>query len=130
MTLTVSFPWPHRDLSPNARVNHFTLAKRKKAYRTGAGWEALQAFNEAGRPIMVGALTAEITFHPPDNRRRDLDNMLASIKAAIDGIAEVIGCDDSKWRMTIAKGDPVKFGRVVIRFVPSLVNVEIRGQIR
>lgn len=127
--LTITLPWPHKDLSPNARVHHFALARRKKAYRTGAGWEAVQVFNAAGRPMVVGPVTAEITFHPPNNRRRDLDNMLASIKAGIDGVSEAIGCDDSKWRMVIAKGDAVPMGRVVIKIIPAIVPVEIRGQI-
>lgn len=48
-----------------------------------------------------------ITFIPPDRRPRDLDNMLASIKSGLDGIADVIGVDDSKWSITIQKEDRI-----------------------
>lgn len=118
--MKVSIPWPSRDLSPNARVHYFTLAKRKKAYRTGAYWEATQAFRDHGKPAFVGGVDVLVTFHPPDNRRRDLDNMLASIKAGIDGIAEATSCDDSRWRITISRGEVIHRGLVV---------VEIRGEV-
>jgi crossover junction endodeoxyribonuclease RusA len=56
-------------------------------------------------------------FHPPDNRKRDLSNMPATQKAAIDGIADAMGVDDAgflcAWPMTWA--EPVEGGAVVIQ---------------
>ena len=40
--------------------------------------------------------------------------MLASIKSGLDGISQAIGVDDSKWSLTITKGDPIKGGQVVV----------------
>jgi crossover junction endodeoxyribonuclease RusA len=126
--LTVTFPWPHKDLSPNARKHWRAVSKRKKAYRTGCAWEAQQAFNEAGRPIMRGVV-AKVTFHPPCARKRDLDNAIASIKAGLDGIADVIGVDDSQWGLSQQWGEPVKFGRVSVEFNAAEVVLPIRGTI-
>lgn len=55
-----------------------------------------------------------ITFCPPDKRRRDLDNMLASFKHGIDAIATVMGVDDYGFSLSISRGDPVPGGKVVI----------------
>ena len=55
----------------------------------------------------VPALSVAITFFPPDRRHRDLDNMLASLKAALDGIALAVGIDDSRWTLTLSKGAPI-----------------------
>ena len=57
-----------------------------------------------------------LTFHAPTQRAYDLDNALARCKAGLDGLADVLGVDDSRWQYTIARGAPVKGGavRVVI----------------
>lgn len=55
-----------------------------------------------------------ITFNPPDRRRRDLDNMLAACKAYLDGISDALGVDDSNFKLTIQKGEVVKGGQVVV----------------
>jgi crossover junction endodeoxyribonuclease RusA len=108
----VSLPWPPRDLHPNARPNRWTLAKRKKAYRIGCAWEAKAAgVTQLGG---VSALAVAITFLPPDNRRRDLDGMLSAIKSGLDGLSDVVGVDDSRWEISIKRGEPVKLGRVII----------------
>jgi crossover junction endodeoxyribonuclease RusA len=55
-----------------------------------------------------------ITFCPPDRRRRDLDNMLASFKQGIDAIALVMGVDDYQFSLSLVRGEPVKGGKVVV----------------
>ena len=111
--MKVSVPWPHSDLHPNARVHFMALARRKKAYRTGCGWEATAA---GLRKTEANKLAVLITFNPPDNRRRDSDGMIAAIKSGQDGIADVLGVDDSLWVPTYAVGEPVKRGRVSFEF--------------
>lgn len=56
---------------------------------------------------MTGALHLTITFAPPDRQRRDLDNMLASIKAGLDGLSQVLEVDDSRWSLTIRKAETI-----------------------
>ena len=109
--MTFDFPWPHRELSPNARVDRWTKAKRVKAYRTGVAWEAKAA---GVKKLDAPAAHIRITFCPPDARRRDLDNMLASIKPALDGLSDVLGMDDSRWSLAIQRGPIVASGRVRI----------------
>lgn len=109
--MKVLLPWPPRELSPNARVHWARKAKIAKAYR-GQAWAL--AVDAWGFRQWVDSASFAITFNPPDNRARDLDNMLASMKSALDGIARAIGVDDSKWAISIRKGEVVKGGQVVV----------------
>jgi hypothetical protein len=63
-------------------------------------------------PIDADSLNVTLTFFPPDNRRRDLDGMLSASKALIDGVADSLEVDDSKWAITLRRGDVVKGGNV------------------
>lgn len=73
----------------------------------------------------------EITFHPPNKIKRDLDNMLASIKSGLDGIADGFKCDDSEWSPTIRRGTPTPGGAVVVRPIPGAhaIAIPFRGQV-
>lgn len=108
----VVLPWPHKGLSPNARVHHFELARLKKEARQTA-WALCK---EARFP---GTRHLHITFHPPCNRRRDLDNCLASVKAQLDGIADATGVDDAEWSLTITMGGKVDGGKVIVSDLPN-----------
>lgn len=100
----VVLPWPPTGLNPNARLHHMALAKTKKAYKEACMW---QAKADGVKPMTADALHLTITFVPPDRRHRDLDNMLSSIKAGLDGLRDVLGVDDSKWSLTIQKADAI-----------------------
>lgn len=51
----------------------------------------------------------ELLFIPPDNRPRDIDNLLASCKELIDGIAQGLGVNDKQFRpITIDMGEKDK----------------------
>lgn len=62
---------------------------------------------EAG--IDAGAPKNEVhlVFVPPDRRNRDADNMLASMKAGLDGMADAMKVDDSKFKVTIDVSDDI-----------------------
>jgi crossover junction endodeoxyribonuclease RusA len=60
-----------------------------------------------------------ITFHPPDARRRDRDNMIASCKALMDGLSDALGVDDAYFIPTYAVGNIVTGGAVVIDLTMS-----------
>lgn len=107
--IRIILPWPPRDMHPNARIHWARRAQGAKMCRTiGAGCTYVAGIRK-GDPDIPQAVKASITFYPPDNRRRDLDGMLSSIKSYLDGIADVIGVDDSKWAISINRG-PVKKG--------------------
>jgi len=123
MSLTI--PWPPKALSANSRKQHRYSTKERKSYKRDC-WALC-------KEAKFSATHLDITFHPPDARRRDLDNMLASIKYGLDGIAEAMGVDDSVFSFTIRKGDPVRpHGAVVIRnggTLADIVNLPVMGSI-
>jgi len=79
------------------------------------GGESRQAvMDEASRyqlPKMDGRLSVAIVAPPPDNRRRDLDNMM---KGLLDGLvhAQVIEDDGLIDRLTIERGVVCQGGKV------------------
>lgn len=89
-------------------------ARAAKASRTYAGWAAKEAGIHREDPDIPQALKVTAIFSPPDNRRRDVDGMLSSIKSYLDGIADVIGIDDSKFEIVLRKAAPRKGGSVRI----------------
>lgn len=108
----IVLPWPPRELSPNARVHHHVKARAVKVYRESAYWLAEKASLRV--PEGDGGIALRFDFHPPDKRRRDLDNMLASIKAGVDGIADALGVDDQRFGFWLSRENPVKGGKVVV----------------
>lgn len=107
-------PWPSPKLSPNAREHWSVTSKAKKLYRARC-----RAIGESvGVGVLAGsenAVAVHLTFFPPDARRRDMDNMLAAMKAGLDGLADAMGVDDSKWKLGIEVSDPVKGGAVMVQ---------------
>ncbi|WP_136685675.1 hypothetical protein [Falsirhodobacter xinxiangensis] len=111
----VELPWPSSALSPNAR-GHWRIAAAAKAR---ARRDANIACRAAGvRNIDAPALHLSLTFCAPTRGRRDMDNLLASMKAAIDGIADATGVDDSTYSFTLARG-PVRKGGAVLAEITS-----------
>ena len=110
---SVTLPWPPKELSPNARLHWARLAKAKKAYRAEC---ALQARIQGVGKIAAQKLHVALVFYPPTRRAFDLDNALARMKSGLDGLAVVLGVDDSRWSLSIAKADAVG----------GMVKVEVR----
>lgn len=108
----ISLPWPPASLSPNARGHWSKKAKAAKRYR---GDCRILCMASGLRQIKRDTLELSITFNPPDRRHRDLDNMLASLKSGLDGIADATGVDDSRWTITMTKGEPRRGGAVVVK---------------
>lgn len=103
--LTLTLPWPPAALSPNARHRHWAeLASAKKRYRKAC---ALVARTQGACTIQAERVCVSLTFLPPDRRSRDLDNCIASMKAGLDGLADVLGVDDSQWTLAATMGDGI-----------------------
>ncbi len=107
----VILPWPHKDLSPNARVHFRAKAAAIKSQREQAYWITKASNMLAPRD---GGIALRFDFYPPDKRRRDLDNMLASVKGAIDGIADALEVDDQRFGFWLSREAPCKGGKVVV----------------
>lgn len=103
--MNLMMPWPKdRALSPNWRGHWSGKARAKKKLREAWYWSALE---QKASPIRAERLTVALTFYPPDRRARDLDNLLAACKAGLDGLADVLKVDDSKWALRISVADTI-----------------------
>lgn len=113
--MILKLPFPNKLLFPNAKngkswkVSHAAkVAAREYAYI--AAKQAQAGFSDKG-----GAIPLSIVFCQPDGRKRDLDNMLAAMKSALDGVAEALGIDDKRFRpITIDAGEVGKPGSVLV----------------
>ena len=87
-SVTIRLPLPSRELSPNGRFHWRSAARAKKFARLTAkyGTEAQAGFVRAGREM--ARATCEARFYFKQDRRRDRDNLLASLKAYFDGVAD------------------------------------------
>lgn len=136
-------PYPPAALSPNRRLHRLERAKVVADYRRLTQLIARQALGagrvrgqergrergqgqgqgqgESGR--LVGPAILVVTVHPPDHRRRDLDNVLAALKAAIDGLVDggVLADDrtESVPVVIVRRGEAVPGGAVVIQVQPA-----------
>jgi hypothetical protein len=108
----ITLPWPAQPLWPNRHQHWAKVHACRKAQKK---WAA-RACEEAGvMSTSAAKVRLEISAYPPDRRRFDNDNLVASLKAAIDGIAEFLGVDDSKFEIGgVEKGGPIEHGQVVI----------------
>lgn len=102
--MILTLPWPPAGLNPNKRLHHMALAKLKATYRKVCADTA--RFQGAG-PLKAEALTLRLTFVPPDRRGRDLDNMLSSMKAGLDGLADVLEVNDRAWSLVLERAPDV-----------------------
>lgn len=126
--MKVVLPWPDAKLNPNrSKGAHWasTSALRKKA-RNDAYWlvhAALVARRaETGTPFDTGGdLPLVITFVQPDKRGRDRDNLLAALKPSLDGIADCLGANDSRFEpITIRRAYRPKPGSVVVQIAEEM----------
>ena len=120
----VTLPFPDKRLNPNnANGMHWSVTSglRKKAKHFGyvLGMEAAQ---KAGWHPHGQDVPLRITFEMPDRRLRDRDNLLAAMKASLDGVARALGIDDNQF-------EPVTLRRTY-GLGPGAVHIEIGGAAR
>jgi len=109
--MMLTLPWPQRVLSPNARCHWAVKARSAKAYR-------YECFVLAGlaklRVDWDGPIHLHIGFYPPSNRGRDLDNCIASIKNGLDGLADALKVNDSRFHISAVLGLKRAGGEVIV----------------
>lgn len=122
--MRIELPWPDARLNPNrSKGMHWSAtAKLRKEAREAAFWIARQVLvgnaRAAGQPLGGDALVPiDITFVAPNKAVRDLDNLLAALKPSLDGVAQCLGTDDSKF-------EPITLRRAYGK-APGAVIVEI-----
>lgn len=94
--MIVTMPWPPSGLSPNARLHWAQKSALTKAYRRACWAAALQA---GIKTDWDGPIHVWLDYYPPDRRHRDMDNVLAASKAALDGLADALGINDRRFRL-------------------------------
>ena len=112
--ISVRFPWPPKELSPNARVHWTKKARKAKQYRADCYLLAKAAKARVAGGDMPVLLAVE--FWPQTNRKRDEDNLIASCKSLFDGLADALGVNDSRFRIGRPQVMPAgtKYGAVVV----------------
>lgn len=119
-SLAVRLPLPPPRLSPNARTHWRPKARATRSYRTAAAFYARDAMATAG--IRGGWTDAEVQaqFFFPTSHRRDADNLLASLKAAFDGLADagVVTNDRNLIHLPVMQSKDRDDPRVVLRITP------------
>lgn len=120
--IKILIPWPPADLSPNKRTYWRKKNPIKAAYRDECFYIAQRY---AGK-IPQGLVRAAFIFYPPDNRARDLDNVLAGAKSGIDGVCMALGINDKYLRpITLDWGSVRRGGKIEIKLEPYKIDIVI-----
>ncbi|MDH3719353.1 MAG: hypothetical protein OES79_14635 [Planctomycetota bacterium] len=89
--MTITLPLPPKGLSPNDRMHWAWKAAAVKKYRS---WSAAVTRTEIACSLETcleipwKAAKVQPVFYFKDRRRRDRDNLAASLKAAYDGLVD------------------------------------------
>lgn len=115
--MIVRLPWPDKRLNPNSSLHWRAKVGPKVDAKRVAAWSTVTApgFHDKRDELQGdGRIPITITFYPPDRRHRDADNMVASIKAALDGVADALRVNDRRFLPTFVFCEPEKPGRVEV----------------
>lgn len=113
--MILTLPFPPRTLSPNTRQCFHALRRAKLKYREACRISVLM-LPAASRQVPEGRLVVEMQFCPPDRRSRDLDNLVASAKSGLDGVADALQLNDERFRpVPLPMGGVVRGGAVYLK---------------
>ena len=121
-------PWFPKELNPNQKRLH--PAKRNKIIQQYKH-DCYYSIKATGIQKKIISITRNmplaIIFYPPCNRRRDLDNCYAAIKAGLDGVADAFKIDDSTFRPVLLDfGEKYKSGKIILRVGSDAILKELR----
>lgn len=89
--LRIKLPFPERVLNPNVHVSYWAKHKPRQLARQAAFYLA----KETGQTLdPAQRYRFQVIFYQPDHISRDLDNLLASMKSALDGLCQGLGIND------------------------------------
>jgi hypothetical protein len=115
--ILIELGWPSKELWPNGGNPHpMVLHRFKKAAKIEAAWAT-----KIARPIhwhpKQEPIPVHIIAHPkPTGPHPDRDNLIASLKAHFDGIAETLGVNDRDFDApTVTFADRSQRGKIVVR---------------
>ena len=101
--LKIMLPWPdtvqRKAVKSARRVSYFETILKTSGKRAAP----------------IGSISYRCSFFPPDRRARDEDNLLASMKSSLDGIAEALRVNDKCFHILEPfVGVPERPGRVEV----------------
>ena len=120
--MTVMLGWPPKKLNPNARTHHQELGRLKKTYRHACYFTALQAAG-VGKWAHEGDIRLHMVFVPPTRHHRDEDNLIATMKAGLNGLADALKVNDRRFRLSHEVSKDIG-GYVLIQLWPSPPKVK------
>jgi crossover junction endodeoxyribonuclease RusA len=110
--MRLSLPYPADPLWPNKRPHWSAKAREAKKAKEYAYWLAKEA---GGVSFGNGPMPVRITVYPKRfGPRPDRDNVVASAKAFLDGIAQAIGMNDRHFAAPIVDFAEARDCRFVI----------------
>jgi crossover junction endodeoxyribonuclease RusA len=113
--MNIELPYPDKVLSPNSRCHWAKKASAAKNARAIAFYIA----KNADKTEFAGyekRLHLWIDIYPKTKNYPDADNMLSSLKSALDGIADALELNDRRFiPHPFVKDETHKGGRVAIR---------------
>lgn len=113
----IQLPWPPTQLSPNARL-HWAIVYRTKAKYRDHCWAISREQLEARLEVDT-RYSLELRFVPPDRRSYDRDNLIARMKAGLDGLADALMIDDKQFaELTASVSADSVGGFVEVRIYP------------
>jgi crossover junction endodeoxyribonuclease RusA len=108
--------WPAKHLSPNSRPNPWQLSTAKRKAKNEAFLATCSVVLPTRPQLGPGKLKVTIEAHPPVERRRDADNLVASCKAMLDGIAYALRVDDSQFLAPVVEWRELRpHGRLIFQ---------------
>lgn len=118
--LFVALQLPPKELQPNARAGRWDRIKAVKSYRQAAKVAALNVRRANGNVTLQPPVQLDIAFYFSLKRARDEDNLIASLKPALDGLVDsklIQGDDSDRLRINsiTVEGHPALKPSVVLK---------------
>ena len=109
----IVLPWPSPILWPNARKPRQVVAAHRADQRRVANILAMEARWHL-LTLPEGVVELDLYFCPPTARAFDLDNAVAALKGALDGLSDACRVDDRWFSPRLHRGEKTSGGAVVV----------------
>lgn len=109
----LALPWPSPILWPNARKPRQVVAAHRADQRRVANILAMEARWHL-LTLPEGVVELDLYFCPPTARAFDLDNAVAALKGALDGLSDACRVDDRWFSPRLHRGEKTSGGAVVV----------------
>lgn len=102
---TIALPWRSPPLSLNDRMHWRPKFEKTKRVQGEARWAIRTALGR--RSVRLAAAEVVLHWRVPDWRARDLDNLSATLKPAIDALVDEAVLPGDDWRRVLMSGSRI-----------------------